>query len=493
MGRVNPRQLSFVFADSPEGGGGKKTDGVPEVKAWLLRIAKSKESHKLTAREAGNTQLLEQVASPGNLAKALRKVARNKGAPGLDGRSVDEVVKNARSLLPKLRHALLTGSYRPGDIRRVWIPKPNGGQRGLGIPNVVDRWVQQAVLQILEPIFEPLFHNSSHGFRPERGAHTAIAEAKRYVAEGYKVVVDIDISKFFDHVNHQRLLNRLAQCVKDGRVLKLIHRMLRAKVVMPDGTKVIVEEGTPQGGPLSPMLSNVVLDELDQELDRRGLHFVRYADDCNIYVRSRRAGLRVMDSVRQVLNKRLRLRINEEKSSVSRFDRVHFLGFRLGMNRKGRIEVHLSKRSIKRIKTRIREMTPRTWGSTLKACMDQLNKYLKGWEAYFDICTERGVQIFKKFDAHIRRRLRMIIIKQKKRPRYLFRHLLSRGVPRVYAAKSAFARRGWWFRSNTTGINMAYPIAWFDGRLISLFQLWEKRHAKPVRASDGQLLLPFAG
>jgi group II intron reverse transcriptase/maturase len=223
---------------------------------------------------------MESVASARNLAQALLNVLRNKGAPGVDGRSVEQVVEEAPALLPELQKSLLEGTYQPGDIRRVWIPKPGGGERGLGIPNVVDRWVQQAVLQILEPIFEPRFHRSSHGFRANRGAHTAIAEAKQYLGEGFRILVDLDLSKFFDRVHHQRLLNRLGQQVGDDRILNLVRRMLKAKVVLPDGTKVSTEEGTPQGGPLSPLLSNIVLDEWDWELERRGLRFVRYADDC---------------------------------------------------------------------------------------------------------------------------------------------------------------------------------------------------------------------
>ena len=229
----------------------------------------------------------------------------------MDGRSVEEVVDDAPRLLPKLRHELLSGAYRPGDIRRVWIPKPGGGQRGLGIPNVVDRVVQQALLQVLEPLFEPTFHHSSHGFRPHRGAPTAIAEAKKHFAEGRVWTVDIDLSKFFDRVHHQRLLNRMARHVEDGRVLKLVHRMLKAKVVLPDGTRTATDEGTPQGGPLSPLLSNIVLDELDWELERRGLRFVRYADDFSVFVKSERAGHRVMNSVRKFIEKRLRLLVNE--------------------------------------------------------------------------------------------------------------------------------------------------------------------------------------
>jgi group II intron reverse transcriptase/maturase len=223
---------------------------------------------------------MESVVSACNLAQALLNVLRNKGAPGVDRRSVEQVVDEAPSLLPELQESLLDGTYQPGDIRRVWIPKPGGGERGLGIPNVVDRWVQQAVLQVLEPIFEPRFHHSSHGFRANRGAHTAIAEAKQYLGEGNRVVVDLDLSKFFDRVHHQRLLNRMGQQVSDVRILNLVRQMLKAKVVLPDGTKVSTEEGTPQGGPLSPLLSNIVLDEWDWELEHRGLRFVRYADDC---------------------------------------------------------------------------------------------------------------------------------------------------------------------------------------------------------------------
>ena len=302
MRRVEPRQLTFVFADSPEGGKGSRKRDESRGRPYLLHIAKAMTATSSTTTESKPERLLESMTHPANLATALRNVARNKGAPGVDGESVEEVVDNAHRLLPRLRRALLEGSYRPGDIRRVWIPKAGGGQRGLGIPNVIDRWVQQAMLQVLEPIFEPVFHKSSHGFRPNRGAHTAIAEAKTYLEDGRSWLVDIDLSKFFDRVNHQRLLDRLSLQVKDRRVVTLIKRLLKAKVVLPDGMRVSTEEGTPQGGPLSPLLSNVVLDELDWELERRGLCFVRYADDCNIYVGSERACQRVMDSVRRFLD-----------------------------------------------------------------------------------------------------------------------------------------------------------------------------------------------
>lgn len=329
MKSAGTRQLSFAFADSPQGGKEAVPSDVSEGKTYLLRIAKGKVADTLAAGGAAPEKLIEHIASSVNLATALLNVTGNKGAPGEDGASVEEVVGLAQRLLPALQRVLLEGAYRPGDIRRVWIPKPGGGQRGLGIPNVVDRWVQQAMLQVLEPLYEPTFHDSSHGFRRNRGAHTAIAEARKHVKAGRRIVVDLDLAKFFDRVNHQRLLDRLRQRVKDPRVLNLVRLMLKAKVVMPDGVRVSTEEGVPQGGPLSPLLSNVVLDELDRELARRGLHFVRYADDCNIFVRSERAGHRVMASTRRFLERRLRLQVNEEKSAVARPEARHFLGFRL--------------------------------------------------------------------------------------------------------------------------------------------------------------------
>ena len=450
MRRVEPRQLTFVFADSPEGGKGSRKRDESRGRPYLLHIAKAMTATSSTTTESKPERLLESMTHPANLATALRNVARNKGAPGVDGESVEEVVDNAHRLLPRLRRALLEGSYRPGDIRRVWIPKAGGGQRGLGIPNVIDRWVQQAMLQVLEPIFEPVFHKSSHGFRPNRGAHTAIAEAKTYLEDGRSWLVDIDLSKFFDRVNHQRLLDRLSLQVKDRRVVTLIKRLLKAKVVLPDGMRVSTEEGTPQGGPLSPLLSNVVLDELDWELERRGLCFVRYADDCNIYVGSERACQRVMDSVRRFLEGRLRLLVNEDKSAVARPEERHFLGFRLRRNPDGQVEVHLSQRTVERLKLRIGELTPRSWGQSLKTCFEGLNEYLRGWFAYFRICTQTGADLFRVFDAHIRRRIRAIIIHQKRRNRFLLRALLARGVSRRAATGTAWSRRGTWHRSNSS-------------------------------------------
>jgi len=479
-----------VFAASPSGGGRGGNPGEPGGESWLLRTAKDRSADG-EAAEAGETgRLLDNVASKGNMARALLHVARNKGAAGVDGRSVEDVVAHARRLLPRLRHELLEGVYQPGAIRRVWIPKPGGkGRRGLGIPNVMDRWVQQSVLQVLEPIFDPDFHASSHGFRPHRGTVTAITEAKRHIGEGYEWVVDIDLSNFFDRVNHQRLLSRLAQRIEDGRVLKLIHRMVKAKVVMPDGTVVTTGEGTPQGGPLSPLLSNVVLDELDWELQRRGHRFARYADDCNIYVRSQRAGERVMASIRRFIERRLRLKVNEEKSSVGRSGQLQFLGFRLKRTKGGEIEVYLSRRSDQRIRQKIRELTPRNFGSSLKDCMDRVSRYLRGWYGYFRQCTQWGARRFKKHDAHIRRRLRAIIIRQKgRRPRYLYRHLVSRGVRPGFAKLAAYMSRGVWKRSISRGIHTAYMNSWFQERLYSLWDAWQTEF-DPVEVSYQQARL----
>ena len=291
---------------------------------------------------------MEQVCQ--RLEKAFQNVASNKGAPGPDGQSIEQVLAHLPMLLPKLRQELLLGTYTPGEIRRVWIEKSGGGQRGLGIPNVIDRVVQEAVRQVLEPVFEPTFHPASHGFRPGRSCPTAIAQAVEYVDQGYEWVADIGLEKFFDQVNHQRLMARLAQRVGDRSLLVLIGQMLKAGVVMPNGVVVSTEQGVPQGGPLSPLLSNIVLDELDQELEERGHRFVRYADDCNIYVRSERAGQRVMASVTDFIQRRLRLKVNADKSAVARPEERHFLGFRLRRDAlEGKVEGLLSKQHLKRI------------------------------------------------------------------------------------------------------------------------------------------------
>ena len=487
MKRTGPRQLNLVFADSPSGGGNAEPSDASEGRSFLLHKARRKKTRGPAADEADTSRLLEDVASEANLAKALLNVVRNEGAPGVDGQTVEAAEAQAPLIIGRLRGDLLAECYRPGEVRRVWLAKPGGGQRGLGIPNVIDRAVQQAVLQVLEPIFEPTFHDSSHGFRPNRGAHTAIAEATGYLKDGYRTVVDLDLAKFFDRVHHQRLLAGIADRVKDGRIIQLIRRMLTAPVVMPNGTKVAVQEGTPQGGPLSPLLSNIVLDELDGELARRGLRFVRYVDDANIFVRSERAGLRVMTSIRGFLEKRMRLQVNEEKSGVRKPDEIAFLGFRfyrITGEQGDTVAVFPSGKAERRLKATIREMTPPNWGRSITACMKDVSRYLTGWMSHFRLCTSEAVEGLRVIDAHVRRRVRAIIVRQRKRNRFLFRHLRSRGVSIKAAANCAYCGKGAWVKSNRPGMTRGYPPSWFTGRMVSLQTRWHDLNSPTASAQQ---------
>jgi RNA-directed DNA polymerase len=420
---------------------------------------------------------MEEVAK--RLTSALLKVASNKGAPGPDGQTIEALCEQWPVVLPRLQADLLQGAYRPGEIRRAYIPKAGGGQRGLGIPDVIDRVVQEAVRQVLEPLWEPSFHPSSHGFRPGRSCHTAIAEAKQHLEDGYGWVADLDLEKFFDLVCHQRLTVKLAERVSDRRLLVLIGRMLKAKVVLPDGVVIDSEQGVPQGGPLSPLLSNIVLDEFDQELARRGHRFVRYADDAKVYLRSERAGRRVMASLTEFIQGRLRLKVNEGKSAVARPEERHFLGFRLRVDaRSGTVEVLLSERTMRNAMERVRQLTPRNWGGKPESCITRINAWLRGWHQFFGIASESEMQMMRKLDAHIRRRLRAIILRHWKRKRTIAKRLIKLGVKRQSAWRQVYqGRRSWWALSHAHAVDQGLRNAYFAKRgLVFLVDLHRQAH-----------------
>jgi RNA-directed DNA polymerase len=403
-------------------------------------------------------QLMVEVLERENLKKALRRVQRNKGAPGVDGMTVDELPDYLREHWPTIRVQLQKGTYNPQPVRRVEIPKPNGGTRKLGIPTVVDRWLQQAVLQVLQRQWDPTFSEHSYGFRPGRSAHQAIAQAQKYVREGYTVIVDLDLEKFFDLVLHDRLMARVAERVDDKAVLKLLRSFLKAGVAMEDGLVSPTEIGTPQGGPISPLLSNLILDELDHELERRGHRFCRYADDVNIYVRSERAGQRVMASITRYITRRLKLRVNKLKSQVVPAWQCEFLGFSItrGPARKRCI----GSKALHRFKERVRELTRRTRGVSLKRVVADLAQYLRGWIAYFGFCDARYA--LRDLDSWIRRRLRCFIWKQWKIFRRRRRGLMERGIPEAPASQTAARSRGCWSTSNVPPLRIAFPVTYFN-------------------------------
>jgi len=401
--------------------------------------------------------LMEEVCQRDNLWRALKRVQANKGAAGVDGMTVRELAKYLKRHWPKIRDQLLRGTYRPQAVKRVEIAKPEGGVRKLGIPTVLDRFIQQAVQQVLGARWERTFSEHSYGFRPGRSAHQAVAQAQAYIAEGNGFTVDMDLEKFFDRVNHDILMGRIAKRVEDKRMLKLIRAFLNAGV-MENGLVSPSEEGTPQGGPLSPLLSNLLLDDLDQELERRGLRFVRYADDCNIYVRSRRAGERVMQKITRFLSEKLKLKVNESKSGVARPARRKFLGFSFTSGKQPKRRI--ASPTLLRFKKRIRELTKRNRGVSLEPMVQELRRYLIGWRGYFGFCQTPSV--LRNLDSWIRRRLRCFQWKLWKRGKTRFAELRKRGVGKDLAAQTAGSSRGLWHISRSPALSIALPGAYFD-------------------------------
>lgn len=424
------------------------------------------------SKRALAVNLMEQVCDPKNLLRAYRRVRSNKGKPGVDGMTVDELADWLRENSATLTASLLEGTYRPQPVRGVQIPKPGGGQRQLGIPTVVDRLVQQMVLQVLEPILDPTFSNSSYGFRPGRSPHMALEQARQYVnREGRKYVVDLDLEKFFDRVNHDILMSRIARRIGDKRLLLIIRRFLQAGL-MQDGVCVAREDGTPQGGPLSPLLANLLLDDLDQLLESRGHRFCRYADDCNIYVRSLAAGQRVMESVTGFLEGKLKLRVNREKSAVAPVGERKFLGHRILLNGK----LGISPKSVNRAKDKIRQITRRNRGVSLVQVIVKLNLFLIGWILYYRYAACRFE--LQCMDEWIRRRLRCYRLKQRKRSKSISGFLRKMGVSAASASKVGSSGKGPWRLADCPPVHRAMSIRWFHSQgLVSLVAKYDSlRH-----------------
>jgi len=412
--------------------------------------------------------LMGAVVARENMLAALVRVETNRGAPGVDGMPVEALRPYLHTHWPRIKAALLAGEYRPAPIRRVEIPKPGGGVRELGIPTVLDRLIQQALHQALQPLFEPHFSEQSYGFRPGRSAHQAVEQVRQYAADGHRWVVDLDLEKFFDRVNHDVLMARVVRRVADKRVLRLIRRYLQAGV-LADGLVSDRIEGMPQGGPLSPLLSNILLDDLDKELERRGHHFCRYADDCNIYVRSKRAGERVMNSIRRFLERRLRLKVNDTKSAVDRPWNRKFLGYSMTWHLRPRLKV--ARESVSRLKHEVRKRMRRGRGQSLQLAVDGLSALLRGWFNYFRLAEVKGV--FEDLDQWLRRRCRCLLWRQWKRTQTRARKLMQRGLGRQRAWCSATNGHGPWWNAGASHMNQAYPKCFFDS--IGLVSLLDQR------------------
>lgn len=406
---------------------------------------------------SGNDHLMEKVVERSNVEKALKRVKQNKGSPGVDGMTVDELPKHLTENWKAIRAQLLDGTYRPKVVREVEIPKSGGGVRKLGIPSALDRCIQQSILQVLQPMVDPTFSEHSHGFRPGRRAHDAVCEAQRYIQSGKRVVVDVDLERFFDRVNHDVLMGRLEKRISDKRMLGLIRRYLEAGI-MANGVVLERYEGTPQGGPLSPLLANVLLDEVDKELEKRGLSFVRYADDLNVYVGSKRAGERAMQTLRR-LYARLRLRINEAKSAVARpWDRK-FLGYSFWVAPGRKVKRRVAPKALEVMKDRVRNITSRNGGRSMTAVFAELRSYLEGWKQYFGMADTP--RVFKELDEWIRHRLRQVQLKQWKRAKTIYRELIRRGTADEVARQVAANSRRWW-QNSAMLLNVALPTRFFS-------------------------------
>ncbi len=410
--------------------------------------------------------------SRANLLRALQRVERNQGAPGVDGMPVAELRPWLKVHWPEVRTALEAGRYRPSPVRRVTIPKPDGGERELGVPTALDRLIQQALAQALTPIFDPTFSPHSYGFRPGRSAHQAVKAARAFVVEGYTWVVDVDLERFFDRVQHDVLMARVARKVDDPRLLRLIRRYLEAGV-MVSGIRQASPEGTPQGSPLSPLLANIMLDDLDRELERRGHHFVRYADDVRVHVRSERAGERVLTGITEFVQRRLKLLVNQGKSAVRHAAQALVLGFGFYIRRTGEIAIRVAPKALRRMRQRVRELTGRSWRIAMPERVARLNRYIAGWCAYFALAETPST--FTTSDEWLRRRLRQVRWKEWKRPRTRWHNLLRLGVPPDLARTGAGSSKGCWRMASSPPLALALPNAYWVQLGLTGFSLHWRR------------------